>query len=173
MFHGKFIGLIGGLVLALALMPGSALAAPSGATGPITAPRPNCNVGNGFRDLYAPVPTIYAANRTAGAGNDRQAVHYWVRAYDYSTGTVVTNWVYGGSSWANDNVAGVFPAQGSFAGQRYLAKWRFAGAVVRLQYSVAWYSPGGTLLGTNDPSATSYQLWAFGTNQQIGISYAC
>ena len=167
------IGTLAAVTLAVAIAPSAAIAAPSGSIGSVTTPRPNCNVGNGFRDLYAPVPTIFAANRTTGSGNDRQAVHYWVRAYNYNTGAVLTDWAYGGGAWANDNYAAAFPAQGTFATQRYITKWRVTGQPVRLQYSVAWYSTGGTLLGTNDPIATSYQLWAFGTANQIGVSYAC
>lgn len=169
----QLIGLLAALALASAIVPSTALAAPSGATGSFGIPRPSCNVGNGFRDLYAPVPTIFAANRTAGSGNDRQAVYYWVRAYDYNTGTVLTDWVYGGGAWANDNSAAVFPAAGKFANQPYITNWRVTGPIVRLQYFVQWNTPAGAQLGTNDPIANSYQLWIFGTANQSGVSHAC
>lgn len=169
------VGTLVALALGLALIPGTALAAPSGSWGSVTVPKPICNVGNGFRDLYAPVPTIYAANLTSGSGNDRQAVYYWVRAYDYRTGNVLTDWVSGGGAWANDNSPAVFSAQGTFGVSRlpYIGSWYLTGQTVRLQYSFAWYSTAGILLGTNDLVATNYQLWAFGYTQSEGISYAC
>jgi hypothetical protein len=161
------------LVIALTALPGTTLAAAAGTTGPYSIPQADCNVGNGWRDVYAPVPTILASNRTAGAGNDLQAVYYWVRVYDYATGTVLTDWAYGGAAWANDNTAAALPALGTFGGHRYGAKWHLTGAVVRLQYFLQWTTPAGASLGTTDPVIVRYLTWIAGTNATTGTTYAC
>ena len=161
------------MLVALVALPGKTLAAPAGTIGTYSVPQGDCNIGNGWRDVYARVPTVLSSNRTAGAGNDLQAVYYWVRVYDYATGTVLTNWAYGGAAWANDNAAAALPALGTFGGHRYGASWHLTGAVVRLQYLIQWKTPAGASLGTTDPGIASYLLWIAGTNATAGSSYAC
>lgn len=144
------------------------------ASGPYTIARGECAVGNGLRDLYAAIPSVWSINRTYGSGNDRQLVNYWVRLFDFASGTVLTNWAFAGASYANDNVPTAFAPAGKFGPTNYNGKWRLTGFPVRVQYLIAWYTPdGSTLLGSAQPSVTSYRLWAFGTNAVIGISYAC
>lgn len=137
----------------------SAAAATSGITGSSSTPASVCQSGAGMnRTIYASIPTMFASNRTAGAGNDAQIVRYWVRAYDITTGGVLTNWVAGGAAWANDNASAVFPSAGTAWGVSYNAKFTTTNPnSVRLQYYLAWYTSADVQLGTTDFVITQYK----------------
>ena len=121
------------------------------------------------------MPSVYASNRTYGSGNDKQAVYYWYRLVT-PQGALVRDWQYAGASWANDNAATQFPITGRFGVTKYpyLNSFRLTGSnTVKIEYFVRWYDADLVFLGDAHLVLNSYQLWAFGTANQIGLAAAC
>jgi hypothetical protein len=160
-----------GIAAALALGTAQATsAATSGTTGPASIPPPACVV-TGVRYLYQVLPTVYAANRTPGAGNDRQIVRYWSRVYDYASGNPLTDWIYGGGGYANDNLAAALPSNGTVHGTPYATYWTVTGNQVREQYLIGWYTTGDTLIGSWSTELATYTVWQWDGGSQM--SSAC
>jgi hypothetical protein len=145
---------------------------------PVTIPSASCNVrdaAHGYgRSVYSRLPVIRALDLTAGAGNDSQYVYYWVRMYDFATGTVLTDWAPGGGAWANDNAAAALPSMGFFNGAATGPSWlSVTGPAVRLQYYIGWYAANGTQLNWAASVVQSYVWWQFGYNIVQGTYDRC
>lgn len=149
---------------ATAAAPASASAASAvhwssswGVQGQWAIPASYCTYGV-MRLLNVSVPTVGAADLTPGAGNDRQAVHYWTRLLDVN-GVPLTTYAYAGGGWANDNAAAPLPVSGSIDGIPWDAYYsRNAFPDFYLQFEIAWYDSTNTkLLGYVERTQTPYR----------------
>jgi hypothetical protein len=151
--------------------PASTNAASWGVGGPASLTFSECQLVGGQKYLYAARPTVYASNRTAGTGNDRQLVRYWTRLVGADS-RPITAWTLGGAAYANDNVAAPLPVYSQFMGNLIGTRWGPMGInpAVRVQYSIAWYNAAGTAIGNQEALARGYRLWATG---HIGNAPSC
>jgi hypothetical protein len=165
-------------VLALALATTAAATQPSqvaartGVTGYWSVSQPICTVSTSGRQMYVPVPKIWAANRTAGSGNDLQYVRYWTRLVDLNN-RPLTAYAFGGQGTANDNVSARLPYTSTFSGYQWNQRWNLpTWSWAKLQVSFAWYDTSWRLLGTDEPVMTYYaKAGSFGTIIIVGDRY--
>jgi hypothetical protein len=130
--------LVSALVMGLLFMtasPAEAYTSASGQIGPSTTLKPLCQQRiNGYVNLQAKGPQVYAYNYRSGGGNDVQWVRYYVRAVDdYGRIAQTSGW----SAWvlASDNV----PA--TWSGVTDLTV-NANGRFYKLDYVIEWYNSG-------------------------------
>ena len=115
---------------------------------------------SGARCLYVPAPTVKSINLTAGSGNDKQTIAFWVRFVDVRAGGT-TDWILGGAAIANDNSPAAFSQPARAYGYAFALKSPNlpVSGVFKTQYLIGWY-----------PAKTTSTTLAIGGRQDAPIA---
>lgn len=133
----------------------AAVISTSGAVGTYSIPRGDCYNRPAWNqlELRARIPSIYATNYRAGAGNDAQHVRYRVLVWDMRTARYVAQSGFSGTAVAYDNRPASFSGSPTSFRLDRLGRYRLA-------YEFEFFHPQtGRLSGRQSFELTQYQYY--------------